>query len=330
MAPQEVGATAPGVSGRGDAPHDDPGGTPRRAATIALSTGSAYTYGLSRVFHLAADAGYEGVEVIVDERWDTRQEAYLNRIARGTGVAILSIHGPFPSQRVAGWPSDEVGRVAEAVRLCEATGARTLNLHLPERFQVAAVTAMGRRFLVPFGGATPSMHRFGEWLTGGGLDEVQASTKVQIVVENLPMRRVFGRRLHAHRYNDWESFRQFRAVCLDTTHLGTTGADLLEIAARLGVRIAHVHLSDYDGRNEHLMPGRGTLPLEPFVQWLGRRHFAGTIVVELTPHGLPAHDEARLRAEFARAREFVAAAFQAGATMGTAATTRTAPHGDRS
>ena len=114
----------------------------------------------------------------------------------------------------------------------------------------------------------------------------------------------------------WESFRQFRAVCLDTTHLGTTGSDLLEVAARLGVRIAHVHLSDYDGRNEHLLPGRGILPLEPFVQWLGRRKFSGTIVVELSPHGLASHDEARLASEFAKARVYVEAAYTAGATVG--------------
>jgi sugar phosphate isomerase/epimerase len=315
MAPREAGAGPADVSGRTDAPHDVPPFTGSEAGVIALSTGSAYTYGLGRVFRLAADAGYEGVEVIVDERWDTRQPTYLKRLARETGVAILSIHGPFPSQRIAGWPSDEVSRVTEAVRLCEAVGARTLNLHLPERFRVASLTAMGRRYLLPFGGATPSMRRFSDWLTGDGLAEAQAATSVRIVIENLPMRRAFGRKFHAHRYNDWESFRQFRAVCLDTTHLGTTGSDLLEVAARLGGRIAHVHLSDFDGRNEHLLPGRGMLPLEAFVQWLGRRKFEGTIVIELSPHGLAAHDEVRLASEFAMAREYVAAAYRAGATV---------------
>ena len=315
MAPREAGAGPGGVFGRTDSPDVAPPTASPQAGVIALSTGSAYTYGLSRTFRLAADAGYAGVEVIVDERWDTRQPSYLKRLMRETGVAIMSMHGPFPSQKIAGWPSDEVSRVSEAVRLCEAVGARTLNLHLPERFRVATITAMGRRYLVPFGGATASMSRFSEWLTGGGLAEAQSATPVQIVIENLPMRRAFGRTFHAHRFNDWESFRQFRAVCLDTTHLGTTGSDLLEVAARLGVRIAHVHLSDYDGRNEHLLPGRGILPLEPFVQWLGRRKFSGTIVVELSPHGLASHDEARLASEFAKARVYVEAAYMAGATV---------------
>lgn len=315
MAPRQAGADQVGIAERAEARDDSPSIVGSSAPVIALSTGSAYTYGLGRVFRLASDAGYEGVEVIVDERWDTRQASYLRRIARETGTAVLSVHGPFPSQRIAGWSSDEVSRVKEALQLCEEVGARTLNLHLPERFRVATLTVMGNRYLIPFGGASPAMRRFSDWLTGGGLDAAQASTPVRIVVENLPMRQVFGNRIHAHRFNDWGSFRQFRAVCLDTTHLGTTGSDLLEVAAHLGVRIAHVHLSDYDGRNQHLLPGRGHLPLEPFVQWLGRRKFGGTIVVELSPHGLAAHDEVRLVAEFAKAREFVATAYKSGAML---------------
>ena len=42
---------------------------------VTLSTGSLYTFGTARAFELAARAGYDGVEVIVEERWDTRQPA---------------------------------------------------------------------------------------------------------------------------------------------------------------------------------------------------------------------------------------------------------------
>lgn len=315
MAPREAGAVPPASSGHAGTTDDDREAMERAAVVVALSTGSAYTYGLGRVFRMAAEAGYEGVEVIVDERWDTRQPAYLDRLVRETGVEVCSVHGPFPSQRIAGWPADEVGRVSEAIRLCEAVGARVLNLHLPERFRVATITARGQRLLVPIGSTSPTMRRFAAWLTTGGLEEAQAATAVRIVVENMPVRRILGRRVHAHLFNQWASFHRFGAVCLDTTHLGTTGSDLLEVAARLGPRIMHVHLSDFDGRNQHLLPGRGNLPLEWFVQWLGRRRFAGAIVVELSPHSLSAHDEGRLVAEFARAREFVAGAYAAGATV---------------
>ena len=44
--------------------------------TIALSTGSLYTYGIARVFELAAEAGFDAIEVLADQRWDSRQPDY--------------------------------------------------------------------------------------------------------------------------------------------------------------------------------------------------------------------------------------------------------------
>ena len=40
-----------------------------------FSTGSLYRYGTARCFEFAARAGFDGVEVMVDDRWDTRQPA---------------------------------------------------------------------------------------------------------------------------------------------------------------------------------------------------------------------------------------------------------------
>ena len=106
---------------------------------VALSTGSVYTYGTARAFELAARAGYDGVEVIVDDRWDTRQPAYLRRLTAETGVPVLSVHSPFGA--VSGWPQDEVERVERSLELAEAVGARTLNVHLPFRVQDLSVIA---------------------------------------------------------------------------------------------------------------------------------------------------------------------------------------------
>ena len=37
---------------------------------IALSTGSLFTYGTARVARLAAAAGFDGLEIMIDDRWD--------------------------------------------------------------------------------------------------------------------------------------------------------------------------------------------------------------------------------------------------------------------
>jgi sugar phosphate isomerase/epimerase len=38
---------------------------------VVFSTGSLYPFGLDRCYGWAAEAGYDGVEIMMDERWDT-------------------------------------------------------------------------------------------------------------------------------------------------------------------------------------------------------------------------------------------------------------------
>jgi len=278
---------------------------------VALSTGSVYTYGTARAFELAARTGYDGVEVIVDDRWDTRQPEYLRRLTAETGVPVLSVHSPFGA--VSGWPKDETERVRRSLELAEAVGARTLNVHLPFRVHDLSLTAGVRRlFSLPVLPVSENHRRYRRWLTGGGLAAAQAATAVTIAVENLPVRRVLGRRINPYALNTWEALTAFPSVCLDTTHCGTTGADLLAVYERLAERVVHVHLSDYTGRYQHQPLGRGRLPLAPFLERLRARGYGGIVVVELTPWALPVQDEGRLTRELRRnlgfCREHLAAA----------------------
>ncbi|MGH2351800.1 MAG: sugar phosphate isomerase/epimerase family protein [Chloroflexota bacterium] len=269
---------------------------------VALSTGSIYTYGTPRVFELAAQAGFDGLELIVDDRWDTRQPAYLRRLSDQYGIPVLSVHSPFGS--VPGWPRAEVERVKRSLALAEAIGARTLNLHLPFRVHDLVVLAAGWKWVAPILPPSANHREYRRWLTEGGLAELQAKTPVTLVVENLPVRRFLGRRFSAYAMNTWDELRRFPHLCLDTTHCGTSGADLLGVFDQLAHRIAHIHLSDHKGTHQHLPLERGSLPLAPFLWRLAASGYSGIVVVELTPHALPAQDEVKLAAELRRNQEF--------------------------
>ncbi len=68
---------------------------------------------------------------------------------------------------------------------------------------------------------------------------------------------------------------------LDISHLALAGDGATEIE-RLAGRIAHVHLSDCDGkRHGDLPPGRGCVDFSPYLQALARSGFAGAISIEL-------------------------------------------------
>ena len=98
---------------------------------FALSTGSLYTYGLDRVFALTAEAGFDGVEVLVDLNFDTRYPVYLRRLAERYGLPILSVHAPFRPQRLAAWPQTQPHSIAATAELARAVGAEVIIVHLP-------------------------------------------------------------------------------------------------------------------------------------------------------------------------------------------------------
>jgi len=78
---------------------------------LGLSTGSLYTYGLDRVFGLAKEAGFDGIEVLVDRRWDTRQADYLRHLMDRHGLPVVSLHSPFHLIQVPGWEQDPLWRL---------------------------------------------------------------------------------------------------------------------------------------------------------------------------------------------------------------------------
>ena len=45
------------------------------AIPVIFSTGSLYPFGLDRTYGWAVQVGYDGMEITMDERWDTHQDA---------------------------------------------------------------------------------------------------------------------------------------------------------------------------------------------------------------------------------------------------------------
>jgi sugar phosphate isomerase/epimerase len=92
-------------------------------------------------------------------------------------------------------------------------------------------------------------------------------------------------------------------LTLDACHLGVSGRDVLADLARIPVDIIrHVHFSDASGHAEHLPPGRGELPLGPFLAGLGAAGYARTVSLELSPEHLPEDEDAAVE-ELARLRQ---------------------------
>lgn len=270
---------------------------------IALSTGSLYSYGTARVFELAAEAGYDSIEVLVDHRWDSRQPGYLRRLSADYGLPIVVVHSPFVAL-VSGWPDDQLGRLRRTVTLAQEVGASTVVTHLPFRLYAIAGQWHGyrsRRFFlpVPFPRREPYYH----FLLDGQAAELEEETGVIIGVENMPSKRALGLQINGYWFNSPAELLRFPHLTLDTTHLGTWGLDPLTVYGQLGERVAHVHLSNFDGR-EHRSPPDGRLPLAEFLHTLARDGYAGIVTIETAPDALDAEDEAKCLTALRRALAF--------------------------
>src|SRR5687767_4796855 len=94
------------------------------SARILFSTVSLHVLYTSHCFELAAEAGFDGIEIMCDDRWGTRDPGYLRALSAATGLPVLVVHTPF-TPNVPGWdqPHSQLCRIENSLRLAERLGA---------------------------------------------------------------------------------------------------------------------------------------------------------------------------------------------------------------
>lgn len=270
---------------------------------IALSTGSLYSYGTARVFDLAARAGFDGIEVLVDHRWDTRHPGYLRQMSITHDLPIIALHAPFLTLDAPGWPDDEIGRLQRTAALAQILDVPTVVTHLPFRFHAfvgkwCAFRSHNIKLPLPI----PRRESYSRFLSNG-ISAFEDEMGVTVAIENMPAHRLWGLRINSYAFNSIAKISRFPHLTLDVTHLGTWGLDPLTAYEQLRERVAHVHLSNFDGR-EHRSPPDGHLPLVELLRCLARDGYQGAITVETHPDALDAPDEAKCLASLQRALAF--------------------------
>jgi sugar phosphate isomerase/epimerase len=229
-------------------------------ARIALSTASVYPESTAMAFELAARLGYDGVEVMVWTDPVSQDIEALKRLSDYHGTPVLAIHAPclILTQRV--WGTEPWAKLVRARHAAETLGAGTVVVHPPFRWQ----RDYARDFI-------------------GGIERMAGETDVRFAVENMFPLRARGRSVTPYSPDYDPSEEDFRHFTLDLSHTAVSQNDALEMAARMGDRLAHVHIADGLGtpKDEHLVPGRGDQPCAELLEGLATRGFDGTVVVEI-------------------------------------------------
>ncbi len=269
---------------------------------LTFSTGSLYLYSLDRAFALAAENCLDGVEVVCDARYDTRQPDNLRRLMDRHGLPVLSLHAPLFSEHLEGWASGERAAIEQTVALAEQIGAEHVVMHLPARLWYITVSYAARTWRLPARSIHTEVKR---WMETGGLARFQAETPVRLCVENIPL---LTRAVKDRWLTWWNTLKEWPRVhdslTLDTTHWATHGIDPLAAFRAGDGRVRHIHLSNYAAGQQHLPPHTGELDLAGFLGTLAGEGFDGHIVLELNPRTLESWDERRTRALLAESVAF--------------------------
>ncbi len=264
-------------------------------APIALSTASCYPESCTTAFEMATRLGYDGVEVMVWTDPVSQDPATLRRLSEHYDIPIVAIHAPtlLLTQRV--WGTDPWVKVERSIDVAEQVGASTVVVHPPFRWQRDYARGFSER-----------------------IAELEAGTVVRVAVENMfPWRA--GRREVAAYAPGWDPVPEnYQHVTMDLSHTATAGSDALAMLDSLGRRMVHLHLADGSGsgRDEHLVPGRGTQPCAEVLERLAHRGFDGSVVLEVNTRRAP--DRESSEKELAEALAFARLNFVADGEPGRA------------
>jgi len=228
---------------------------------IGLSSSSVYPESTAHAFTYAASLGYDTVEVMVGIDALSQQTSAIQQLSEHHGIPVASVHAPtlLLTQRV--WGTEPWGKLERSAEMAHGVGAEVVVVHPPFRWQ----RDYARDFV-------------------DGIASLENSTGIKFAVENMYPWRATKRRGAEMYLPGWDpSEENYANTTIDLSHAAIAHSDVVEMAERLGDRLRHVHLTDGSGsaKDEHLVPGRGSMRAAEFLQHLARVGFDGEIVVEI-------------------------------------------------
>lgn len=239
-----------------------------------FSTGCLYILPIEEIFLLAQEAGFDGCEIVIDQRF--MSDGYLDRVVACRDILpVHTVHAPFLKMKKWGTKVDELKRAIDIGRIL---GASVVNFHPPAWLTMEI--------------------GFAKWLNS--IDDFQKEldcSDIALTIENMPRA---GKRLMLESYllNDINDLVGFGVAhnlyfTFDTTHLATFGNDIIApfIKVVKTGRLRNIHLSDHGDHNSHLFLGRGELPIARFLNTVRRMDYDGMITYEVGPRELPRNRE---------------------------------------
>lgn len=239
---------------------------------LVLSTDSLRGYGLNRVFELAKQAGYDGIDLAVDYgQFDTFNTDYLLQLIKDYDLPIHSISAP---KQIAS------KRIKELVKMAKDTGAKVLVLQPPKLFDF----------------------KLAAWLREE-IPKLREKEFLSIALENAPAGTFLGF-IPEHAMSNTQELKKFKHVSLDTARIGEKKQDLIRAYTAFKKFLVHVHISNVFRGKKYSPLSDGIMPLESFLSKLKQDKYPGAFSIKILPKYLHAGEDDKVVEELERARKY--------------------------
>ena len=223
-------------------------------------------------------AGFGGVEILCKPgHFECDNPEHVREVQTALGEwpeAIVTFHAPFYDTDLSSSDPDRwdcaVQEMMQALQVASLLRAENVTLHVRSK---AELTCWSADNLV-------ALQRALNRLMHGA-----AERNMTLAVENLHPLGFTGQKEDFLRL--FEAYpAHLVGACIDTGH-AHLGGNLVELAQVLAARafVAHIHDNSALGRDEHLIPGEGTIPWTELIDVLRARGFSGRPVLEVVSVG---------------------------------------------
>ncbi len=187
---------------------------------ITLSTASLYPYGLERIFSLAKEAGFKGLELMLRSKtdnayYDTWDVSYVKHLSKKYKLLIRSIHVPFEFE-------NNPCNFKDIIKVAKAHHVKNIIVHIPRLNQSDYIKWYKKE-----------AHKF-------------ANNQTTILFENVHYKKTL-----ADPIVSYDQLNKIPNICFDIAHSERSGADTINIVKNLN-NIKQFHVSLWNGKEDHL------------------------------------------------------------------------------
>ncbi len=215
-------------------------------------------HGLERIFELAKEAGFDGMEICISQNVDTHNPEYLKNLETRYQLPIKA----FSLSK----KNDEA-----LIKVYQGTVREfkncTLNLHNASSFSF----------------------KYQRWLKEIA-PRLAKKYQHRLCFRNLPPESIMGF-IPKRRSNNLDALKNQGLVCLDLTALALSNNDIMQAITILKGKMKHIYLSNVYRRTPYSLPGRGILPIESFLTKLAKLGYSSNFTVKVSGRTLQEGNE---------------------------------------